>query len=66
MAEHHPPKPVTAKKRKRDQMANKKRKKRMKDVDQGKPAYYSRHLIPDLLILPSVVNRSALAHAAAA
>jgi hypothetical protein len=35
-------------------------------VDQGKPAYYSRHLIPDLLRLPSVVNRSALAHAAAA
>ena len=32
MAEHRPPKPVTAKKRKRDQIANKKRKNRMKDA----------------------------------
>ena len=40
--------------------------KRRGCVDQGKPAYYSRHLIPDLLRLPSVVDRSALAHAAAA
>ena len=40
--------------------------KRRGCVDQGKPTYYSRHLIPDLLRLPSVVVRSAWAPAAAA
>jgi hypothetical protein len=40
--------------------------KRRGCVDQGKPTYYSRHLIPDLLRLPSVVDRSAWTPAAAA
>eukprot|EP00804_Cyclotella_cryptica_P027666 CCRYP_010273-RA/>CCRYP_010273-RA protein AED:0.51 eAED:0.57 QI:0/0/0/1/0/0/2/0/207 len=40
--------------------------KRRGCVDQGKPTYCSRHLIPDLLCLPSVVARTAMAPAAAA
>ena len=40
--------------------------KRRGCVDQGKPTYYSRHLIPALLRLPSVVDRSAWTPAAAA
>eukprot|EP00804_Cyclotella_cryptica_P014578 CCRYP_004837-RA/>CCRYP_004837-RA protein AED:0.52 eAED:0.52 QI:0/-1/0/1/-1/0/1/0/135 len=40
--------------------------KRRGCVDQGKPTYCSRHLIPDLLHLPSVVARTAMAPAAAA
>jgi hypothetical protein len=35
-------------------------------VHQGKPTYYSRHLISDLLCLPSVVDRNIVASAAAA
>ena len=40
--------------------------KRRGCVVQGKPTYYSRHLIPDLLRLPGVVDRSAWTPAAAA
>jgi hypothetical protein len=35
-------------------------------VGQGKPTYYSRHLIPDLLCLPSIVDHTTMAPAAAA
>ena len=40
--------------------------KRQGCFDQGKPTYYHRHLIPDPLCLPNIVDHSALASAEAA